>query len=187
MKIPPVPYTTPLASWKRRVEWRNADWTSLPAWRKIITPFLHDEFSCALTRGKDSAPGPDQIHNQMFKTPAGRGTYLLLRIFNKIWMEHTFPRTWREAIIIPIPKDGKDRTKPSTLPSQSRSQAVYANFWSEWWIRVWSGTWSRETYLPPIQCGFRKNRSTMDHLVTLTTQISTAFVLRQHLVAISLI
>ncbi len=38
--------------------------------------------------------------------------------------------------------------------------------------------------LTPIQCGFRKNRSTMDHLVTLTTQISTAFVLRQHLVAI---
>ncbi len=26
-----------------------------------------DEFSCALTRGKDSAPGPDQIHNQMLK------------------------------------------------------------------------------------------------------------------------
>ncbi len=87
-------------------------------------------------------------NNQMLKTPAGKARIFLLRIFNKIWMEHTFPRTWREAIIIPIPKDGKDRTKPSTYRPISLTSCI-CNFWERMVIRVWSGTWSRETYLHP--------------------------------------
>ncbi len=146
-------------------------------------PFSMDEFSCALTRGKDSAPGPDQIHNQMLKHLPEEARIFLLRIFNKIWMEHTFPRTWREAIIIPIPKEGKDRTKPSTYRPISLTSCIckllerMVNTRLVWHLE-------QRNLLTPIQCGFRKNRSTMDHLVTLTTQISTAFVLRQHLVAI---
>ncbi len=99
-------------------------------------------------------------------------------------MEHTFPRTWREAIIIPIPKDGKDRTKPSTYrpisPHKLYMQTSGAN--GEYAFGLAPGA-EKPTYTHPMLV-FRKNRSTMDHLVTLTTQISTAFVLRQHLVAI---
>ena len=37
--------------------------------------------------------------------------------------------------------------------------------------------------LTNIQCGFWKHRSTLDHLVSISTRIFTAFVLREHLVA----
>ncbi len=91
-----------------------------------------DEFSCALTRGKDSAPGPDQIHNQMLKHLPEEARIFLLRIFNKIWMEHTFPiEPGAKRLLFLFLK--KERTGQSRQPTvQSRSQAVYANFWSEW-------------------------------------------------------
>ena len=38
---------------------------------------------------------------------------LLLNIFNKIRISGDFPSDWRNAIIIPIPKHGKDPTKPT--------------------------------------------------------------------------
>ena len=37
---------------------------------------------------------------------------LLLALFNKIWLDGTFPAHWREAHIVPIPKQGKDHTDP---------------------------------------------------------------------------
>jgi len=38
--------------------------------------------------------------------------------------------------------------------------------------------------LSPVQCGFRKNRSTTDHLVRLETFVREAFIQRQHAVAV---
>ena len=38
--------------------------------------------------------------------------------------------------------------------------------------------------LAPAQCGFRKNRSTVDHLVSLDTVIRLAFKERRHVVAV---
>ena len=38
--------------------------------------------------------------------------------------------------------------------------------------------------LSPVQCGFRKNRSTTDHLVRLETFVREAFIQRQHVVAV---
>ena len=35
-----------------------------------------------------------------------------------------------------------------------------------------------------IQCGFRKHRSTLDHLLSISARISSSFVLREHLVAV---
>ena len=38
---------------------------------------------------------------------------LLLNIFNKTWSSGNFPSDWRKAIVIPIPKPGKDPTNPT--------------------------------------------------------------------------
>ena len=34
----------------------------------------------------------------------------LLRIFNKVWHTGILPDSWKEAVVIPIPKRGKDST-----------------------------------------------------------------------------
>ena len=36
----------------------------------------------------------------------------LLDIFNKTWQEGTFPQIWREATMIPIHKNVKQKQKP---------------------------------------------------------------------------
>ncbi len=149
MKIPPVPihYSPSFLKTKSRMEKCRLDFSTCLE-EDYNAPFSMDEFSCALARGKDPAPGPDLIHNQMLKHLPEEARLFLLRIFNKIGMEYTFPRTGAKQLLFLFLK--KESTGQSHQPTtQSRSQAVYANFWSEWWTRVWSGTWNRETYLHP--------------------------------------
>ena len=39
--------------------------------------------------------------------------YFFYTFFNKIWLSGDFPSDWRKAIVIPIPKPGKDPTNPT--------------------------------------------------------------------------
>lgn len=62
----------------------------------------------------NKTPGPDQIHNEMIIHLPERIRMLLLNIYNHIWFHHVFPKTWKEAIIIPILKPNKDQTLPTS-------------------------------------------------------------------------
>ena len=54
-------------------------------------------------------------------------------------------------------------------------------------VRPWIyGLDSASELVNPIQCGFRKNRSTLDLLLNLSTEICNSFLRRQHLVAVFL-
>ena len=46
------------------------------------------------------------------------------------------------------------------------------------WILEW------RNLLAVIQCGFRKHRSALDHLVSISTRFSTTFLLQEHLVSV---
>ena len=49
----------------------------------------------------------------MVKHLSEEGLRKLLCLFNKVWEEGNIPRSWKEAIIIPIRKLGKDASKPA--------------------------------------------------------------------------
>ena len=36
----------------------------------------------------------------------------LPEVYNNIWMSNKFPHTWRQMVVVPIPKNGKDSTNP---------------------------------------------------------------------------
>ena len=76
-------------------------------------PFSLEELQDALRRAHDTSAGPDEIHYQLLKHLPDASLLLLLNIFNKIWISGDFPPDWRKAIIIPIPKPGKDPTNPT--------------------------------------------------------------------------
>ena len=88
-----------------------------------------------------------------------------------------FPDSWRVATIIPIPKPGKNSLYPSNYRPIALTSCLcktmerMVNKRLVWFIE------SNNLYTNS-QCGFRSQRSTMDHAVRLETSI------RQHLIAV---
>lgn len=67
-----------------------------------------EELESALNECKGSSPGPDDIHYTMLKNLNGKQKEYLLKTYNSIWKDWTFPEDWKIANIVPIPKPGKD-------------------------------------------------------------------------------
>ena len=89
-------------------------------------PFTKIELQSALSSAKNSSPGPDQVHYLMLKNLPEPFLNHLLKIYNKLWSTHFYPPQWREAIIIPIPKPGKDHSNPTNY--RPIALAASANF-----------------------------------------------------------
>ena len=53
-----------------------------------------------------------KLHYHLLKHLPDASLLLLLNIFNKICISVDFHPDWRKAIVIPIPKPGKDPTDP---------------------------------------------------------------------------
>ena len=60
---------------------------------------------------KKTSPGPDNITNEMLQHLGNSALGTLLDIFNISWRHNQFPQCCKEAIMIPILKKGKNRSK----------------------------------------------------------------------------
>ena len=69
--------------------------------------FSIDELASAIQATHDSAPGPDHIHNVMFKHLPPEGMDTLLNLYNKKVQQVYFPEEWLTSTISPISKPGK--------------------------------------------------------------------------------
>lgn len=77
------------------------------------SPFTLSEMKRAIDKAKVTAPGKDQISYSMLKQFGILMQMKLLGLYNKSWEEGSLPISWKEAIIIPIAKPGKDSTNPA--------------------------------------------------------------------------
>jgi potassium voltage-gated channel Eag-related subfamily H protein 8 len=68
----------------------------------------------ALKQCKRTAPGPDGIHYEMLQHLHSNASTFLLYIFNFIWLNGVFPKSWRNAHLIMFLKPNKDPLKPSS-------------------------------------------------------------------------
>ncbi len=57
-------------------------------------------------------PGMDQICYLMINHLSELSKDVLLKMYNNIWEEGKLPQSWKEAVIFPIRKPGKDCTNP---------------------------------------------------------------------------
>jgi hypothetical protein len=137
----------------------------------------------AIGRSRNTSPGPDGIHNQMLSHLSPSAKEFLLSLFNRIWEEHCFPSSWREGIVIPILKPGKDRTLPSSYRPICLNSCVCKTMERMVNDRLVI-ILEKENLLAPAQCGFRRHRSAVDHLISLERQILNCFVLLQQLVTV---
>ena len=107
----------------------------------------------------------------------------LLGLYNSIWTTGDFPSAWSVAIVLPIPKPGKDPLQATNYRPISLTSCLCKVLEKMVNVRL---VWFLETgnFLSPVQYGFRKMRSTTDALLSLESSICEAFAKKQHQVTI---
>jgi hypothetical protein len=76
--------------------------------------FTMTEICNAVQRLHLTSPGIDQIHNAFLKPLSDEHLSELLEIFNQSYCTGVVPSAWREGVILPILKPGKDPTQSSS-------------------------------------------------------------------------
>ncbi len=110
-------------------------------------------------------------------------TVKLLEVFNKVWKEGKLPVAWKEAVVIPIRKPGKDPRKPISY----RPIALTSNLCKKMERLITerlSCEMEKRGLLVSCQSGFRKGRNTMDSVVKLETEIRRAQANKETVVAV---
>ena len=74
--------------------------------------FSLSELKMALGNTGYSSPGCDDICYAMIRNLPDKLLEKILELFNKIWNEGKIPKVWKDAIILPFPKPGKDSSNP---------------------------------------------------------------------------
>ena len=123
------------------------------------------------------------IHYQFLKHLPFRSLDSLLCIFNQIWHTGILPDSWKEAIVIPIPKPGKDSTNPTNYRPIALTSCIcktmerIVNDRLVWFLE-------KNKLIAAVQSGFRNQKGTLYHLVRFETFIREAFIKKEHVVSV---
>ena len=175
-------YSTKFQTFKTRAEKTKLNFTSKNEehYNKLFTL---KELQSALKKSHDTSPGQDQIHYQFLKHLPHSSLSILLDIFNNVWQTGEFPSSWREALVIPIAKPGKDAKDPNSYRPIALTSCICKTLERMVNDRL---VWFLESnnLIVSVQSGFRRQRSTLDHLVRFETYLREAFIKKQHVVSV---
>ena len=114
-----------------------------------------------------------------------RAKIFLLEIFNEIYLSGANIPQFKNIIVVPILKPGKNPNDASSYRPISLLSCILKTFEHlvkarlEWWVL-------NRNLLPSCQFGFKKGFGTMDALSTLTTDIQISFTRNNYLCALFL-
>ena len=168
---------------KRAAESRPLNFSTRDKHLPYNKKFKLRDLKRSIKKSKDTTPGPDNIHYRILKNLPDCTLTLLLNIINKHWDDQTFPDSWREAILLPIPKPGKDSTNPNNFRPIALTSCIcktVERMVNERLVHFLE----KHNLLTKYQAGFRHERSTIDQLVRLDTYIRDAFVKNEHVVGV---
>ena len=150
-----------------------------PGGESYNVPFSPGELMTALSQCCDLSPGPDDIPYAFLRHMTDIVFNFLLGLYNFIWRTGDFPSAWSVAVVLPIPKPGKDHLHATNYRPISLNTYIckvlekMVNVRLMWYLE--SGN-----FLTPVQYGFRKGRLTIDALLSLDSPICTAFAKNHH-------
>ena len=133
-----------------------------------------EEVSKAINKMKNNkAAGPDGIVAELIKLAENNVVHYLTKLFNKIFQSGSFPREWTRSIIIPIHKKGDPSLSDNYrgISLLSIISKVYT-FVLNNRLKQWS---EENNIINDAQEGFRKGRSTINHIFTLHALIEKQF------------
>ena len=136
--------------------------------------FTPEELAAALKTSNKSAPGEDRINFEMIIHLAEKAKIYLLKLFNHLWNRGEFIKEWKTAMVIPLPKPGKDPGNISNYRPVSLTSCICKTFEKMVNMRL---TWvlRDRKVISDMQFGSIKNRSTLDPITILEHHIRTGF------------
>lgn len=139
--------------------------------REILT--CSEEISNIIqNRNNKKSTGHDNMPNFIIKFFDFQIIILLTTLFNQILSSHYFPKCWKTAFIIPIPKNGKDSNIISNWRPISQLNSLSKILERVIDIRL-STEAEKNDILPREQFGFRKNLSTYHPLAIMNNDITS--------------
>lgn len=138
----------------------------------LITP---TEIKTLVTKiNTKKSPGPDQVPTGCLKFLPRKALIKLTHIYNACLKFRYFPKQWKEAKIITIPKQGTDPSLPQNLRPISLLSPLGKIFEKALLKRINSVITENDT-LPSTQFGFRARHGTNLQLLRLVDHITTEF------------
>ena len=148
-------------------------------------PFTYAELMESIKNCGNTCIGPDTIHYAFFKHMGELQLQHILHLFNYLWMEGCFPEEWLHSYIVPILKPGKVASKPESYrPIQLTS--CFGKVMERMIAKRLAWFVEKENMLSNYQCGFRKARCTVDHIVRLESEIRRGFFYHKYTLAVFL-
>ena len=177
-----IHYTPQFLRHKNICEQRHINFATqeLLSYNDPISPL---ELSTALASTKQSSPGSDGVTYSMIIHAHPTLRTALLCLYNKIFLEQHFPLDWNTALVLPILKPRKEPShcvnyRPICLTScLCKLLEKVINSRLIWFLEV-------NNLISLSQSGFRRNRSTTDHLVHLEQDLRQAMAANQHTIAV---
>jgi hypothetical protein len=106
------------------------------------------------------SPGVDQIPAELIKAGGSKICSEIHKLIISIWNKEELPDQWKKSIIVPVYKKG-DKTDCSNYRGISLLSTTYKILSNILLSRL---TRYAEEIIGDLQCGFRRNRSTTDHI-----------------------
>ena len=147
--------------------------------------FSMEELCRAISKGKRSAAGKDGIGYEFYKHMGELTLDEMLALINNVWGEGKLPATWKEAIVVPILKPGKEASRPGSYRPIALT-SVMCKIMERMVADRLAYRLEREGWFDQCQCGFRRGRSTMDGVVLLDAEIKKAMLNKEVVVAVFL-
>lgn len=141
------------------------------------------ELKSALRSCHGTSPGPDNIRYEMLKNLDTNATKYILDFYNTIWLKQVLPKNWKNAIVIPVLKPGKDGTNRNNYRPISLTNCT-CKLLERMINKRLVYHIEKNNILNVNQSGFRKNRGTIDNLAILHSDIMESFSSRKDLVAV---
>lgn len=159
----------------RNIKDHTLNLTSRPAGfinEDIITPKEIKKIINNLKNNK--APGEDRINNRLIKNIPKKAVVFMTYLFNERLRRSYFPSCWKNAVVIAIPKPGKDISLPENYRPISLLCALSKIFERLIHTRL-EIICDLLDIIPNDQFGFRKGHSTTHQLARVTSYIKSKF------------
>lgn len=127
------------------------------------------------TKKKDSATGKDEISYLMIKNLPTEAKKIILNKYNECWRTGDIPEHWKNVIIVPILKPGKNPELSENYRAIALTSCLSKILENIIKNRLEQYIESKRL-LPKKQIGFRRGKGTLDAITYLTTYIQNGFI-----------